>query len=172
MFSRKKRILVVDDEVGIGKLIQRLIESEDLEVELAHSAEQARQLFYKNHFPVVLLDLDLPDACGIQLLQEFKAKRPRSLYIVMTGLSTTRTAVKAIQLGAYDFLEKPFDNISALKKLIKEAFQFYLEKFEHVPYSPAGKNWPGATGLLSENRRRCSVWSRRLTRRRLRISAS
>jgi DNA-binding NtrC family response regulator len=69
LFSRKKRILVVDDEVGIGKLIQRLIESEDLEVELAHSAEQARQLFYKNHFPVVLLDLDLPDACGIQLLQ-------------------------------------------------------------------------------------------------------
>ncbi len=136
LFSRKKRILVVDDEVGIGKLIQRLIESEDLEVELAHSAEQARQLFYKNHFPVVLLDLDLPDACGIQLLQEFKAKRPRSLYIVMTGLSTTRTAVKAIQLGAYDFLEKPFDNISALKKLIKEALQFYLEKFEHVPVRP------------------------------------
>ncbi len=136
MFSRKKRILVVDDEVGIGKLIQRLIEGEDLEVVLAHSGEQARQLFYKDHFQVVLLDLELPDACGIQLFQEFKAKRPRCLYIVMTGLSTTRTAVKAMQLGAYDFLEKPFDNISALKKIIKEALQFYQEKFNHAPVRP------------------------------------
>lgn len=136
MLSQKKRILVVDDEVGIGKLFQRLIEGEDLEVVMAHSAEQARQLFYNDHFPVVLLDLELPDACGIQLLQEFKAKRSRCLYIVMTGRSTTRTAVKAMQLGAYDFLEKPFDNIIALKKIINEALEFYLEKFDHTPVRP------------------------------------
>ena len=75
MLSQKKRILVVDDEVGIGKLFQRLIEGEYLEVVMAHSAEQARQLFYNDHFPVVL-DLELPDACGIQLPRSLKPKGP------------------------------------------------------------------------------------------------
>lgn len=131
-----KRILVIEGEVKIGELIQRLVGSEDLEVILAQSGEQARQILYNDHFPVVLLGLGLPDACGIQLLQEFKAKRPRSLYIVMTELSTTRTAVKAMQYGAYDFIENPLDDVSALKKLIKEALEFYLRNYNYTPVRP------------------------------------
>lgn len=87
----------------------------------ANNGEQALRLLREHKISVALLDLVLPDVNGIDLLKKIKVMQPFCVVIMMTGFSTTREAVSAIQHGAYGFLMKPFDNIDDLEKLIVEA---------------------------------------------------
>lgn len=119
--NNKKKILVVDDEKDICVFFQRLLKNKNVDILLAHNGEQALRLLREQMISVTLLDLALPDTNGVELLKEIKVLQPFCAVIMMTGFSTTREAVRAIQHGAYDFLEKPFDNIDELEKLIGEA---------------------------------------------------
>ncbi|WP_421071948.1 response regulator [Pelotomaculum propionicicum] len=119
--NKKKKILVVDDEKDICVFFQRLLKNKDVDILLAHSGEQALRLLREQTISVVLLDLVLPDTNGMELLKEIKVLQPFCVVIMMTGLSTTREAIRAIRHGAYDFLMKPFDSIDELEKLIGEA---------------------------------------------------
>lgn len=121
MIGLNKKILVVDDEKDICVFFQRLLKNKNVDILVAHSGEQALRLLREQMISVVLLDLALPDANGMDLLKEIKVLQPLCVVIMMTGFSTTREEVRAIQQGAYDFLEKPFDNIDKLEKLIGEA---------------------------------------------------
>ncbi len=119
--TKKQLILVVDDEPQVGMFFKRLLGRKNIQVVMATSGDQARQVLLEQAFQVVLLDLKLPDADGLQLLQEIKNYQPQCEVIIMTGYSNIRATVKAIQLGAYDFLEKPFEDIGELEKLIDDA---------------------------------------------------
>jgi two-component system NtrC family response regulator len=119
--SEKHRVLVIDDEIEVGNFFKSFLEKKNMQVILAHSGEQARLLLHEQCYNLAMLDLKLPDACGLEMLREIKSVQPNCEVIMMTGYSTTRMAVKAIQLGAYDFLEKPFEKIDELEKLIDEA---------------------------------------------------
>lgn len=119
--NKKKKILVVDDEKDICVFFQRLLKNMNVDILPAHNGEQALRLLREHKVSVALLDLVLPDANGIDLLKKIKVLQPFCVVIMMTGFSTTREAVSAIQHGAYGFLMKPFDNIDELEKLIVEA---------------------------------------------------
>ncbi|MDW7709308.1 MAG: sigma-54 dependent transcriptional regulator [Deferrisomatales bacterium] len=102
------RILIVDDESLIRKSLGQLLARKGYDVTLAATAAEARRLFVPGEFPLVLLDLRLPDASGIDLLKEFKAGQPDLLVIMMTAYGSVGTAVEAMRLGAYDYVNKPF----------------------------------------------------------------
>ena len=102
------RILIVDDETLIRKSLGQVLSQKGYEVSAAASGAEARRLFAPGEFDLVLLDLRLPDASGIDLLQEFKAAQPDLLVIMMTAYGSVETAVGAIRLGAYDYVNKPF----------------------------------------------------------------
>ncbi|MGQ9556443.1 MAG: sigma-54-dependent transcriptional regulator [Desulfurispora sp.] len=121
--TEKARILVIDDEVAVGMFFRRLLERKNLRAVLAESGEQARRAWEKEEFAVALVDVRLPDASGLDLLQEIKTRQPGCEVIMMTGYSTTRTAVRAIQLGAFDYLEKPFEDIAQLESIVERALQ-------------------------------------------------
>ncbi|AEG16456.1 two component, sigma54 specific, transcriptional regulator, Fis family [Desulfofundulus kuznetsovii DSM 6115] len=122
--SLQARILVVDDEVEVGTFFRCLLERKGYRVAVAASGQEAREAINDQKFHVAVVDLKLPDFNGLFLLQEIKKVQPGCEVIIMTGYSTTRTAVRAIQLGAYDYIEKPFEDISQIEALIDKALDF------------------------------------------------
>ncbi|RYD01947.1 hypothetical protein N752_27890 [Desulforamulus aquiferis] len=117
-------ILVIDDEQPVGTFFTRLLSNKGYRIGVASSGAQAYELIEQEKFDVAMVDLKLPDADGLSLLQHIKAHQPGCEVIIMTGYSTTRTAVKAIQFGAFDYIEKPFDDIELVEELIEKALSF------------------------------------------------
>lgn len=111
-----KKILVVDDEVGIRELLNEILQDEGYQVQLAENAAQAREAREQARPDVVLLDIWMPDSDGITLLKEWGNNGQLTMpVIMMSGHGSIDTAVEATRIGAFDFLEKPI----ALKKLLK-----------------------------------------------------
>lgn len=117
-------ILIIDDEQPVGTFFSRLLRGKGYRIGIANSGAKAHELIGGESFDVAMVDLKLPDADGLSLLQHIKSVQPQCEVIIMTGYSTTRTAVKAIQYGAFDYIEKPFDDIALVEQLIEKALKF------------------------------------------------
>jgi signal transduction histidine kinase/DNA-binding response OmpR family regulator len=103
------RVLVVDDESTIRHVLKQVLKSHDCEIREAPSAEEAisRVQGWEPH--VVLLDIVLPGKNGLQLLSEIKHLSRDIEVLMMTSNTSAETALEAMRLGAYDYLQKPFD---------------------------------------------------------------
>ena len=134
-------ILVVDDELGIRDLLSEILFDEGHQVELAENAAQAREARTRAQPDLVLLDIWMPDTDGVSLLKEWASSDLLTMpVIMMSGHATIDTAVDAVKLGAYSFLEKPI----TLQKLLK-AVEQGLSKEGRVPVRQAA----AAPGLVS-----------------------
>jgi DNA-binding NtrC family response regulator len=117
--EKVRSVLIVDDEVGARESL-RMILKNDYEVFLAKDAEEAFAQI-KVHSPdVILLDIILPDLDGIKVLERVKKNDPDMIVIMITATKTVKTAVEAMKLGAYDYVNKPFD-IDELRLIITRA---------------------------------------------------
>lgn len=110
-----KKILVVDDEIGIRELLSEILFDEGYQVDVAENAEQARAYRNEHEPDLVLLDIWMPETDGVTLLKEWVEQDLLTMPVVMmSGHGTIETAVEATRIGAVDFLEKPI----ALQKLL------------------------------------------------------
>jgi DNA-binding NtrC family response regulator len=114
-------VLVVDDEKGIRKSFNMLLKGK-YNVLLAGTGQESIEVFTKKPVDLVLLDILLPDSNGIELLQKFKETDPNVEIIMVTAVKEIKTAVKAIKLGAYEYIMKPFD-VNEVLTLIKRALE-------------------------------------------------
>src|SRR5215831_1837670 len=103
-------VLIVDDEAEIRESLETLLELEGYEAETAASGEEGLTKLGEHPFDLVLLDLALPDRNGIDLLPEIRAFDPQISVIMITAYGTVEDAVRAMQSGATNFLQKPWDN--------------------------------------------------------------
>ena len=103
------RILVVDDEPSICKILEQLFEYEGHEVEMAGSGPEALERFDAFSPEVVFLDVKMEGMDGLEVLDEIRNRDPRAQVVMISGHGTIDTAVEATRKGAYDFLEKPLD---------------------------------------------------------------
>jgi DNA-binding NtrC family response regulator len=103
-------ILIIDDEAEIRESLQTLLELEGYEVEAAATGEEGLARLGEHPFDLVLLDLALPDRNGIELLPEIRVLDFQVAIIMITAYGTVEDAVKAMQAGAVNFLQKPWDN--------------------------------------------------------------
>ena len=115
------RILIIDDEMDVCNFFRRLLTKKGYEVTTATNEPGALQALTETSFSVAMVDLKLPDTDGLKLLKAIKARQPACEVIIMTGYSTVKTAVTAMQQGAYEYLEKPFDDIGEIEELIARA---------------------------------------------------
>jgi two-component system, NtrC family, response regulator len=115
------QVLIIDDEADVCTFFRRLLTRAGFGVKTASNKIQALLALEAVQFNVALVDLKLPDTDGLTLLQTIKARQPSCEVIIMTGYSTVKTAVAAMQMGAYEYLEKPFDDIVEIEKLVSKA---------------------------------------------------
>jgi DNA-binding response OmpR family regulator len=102
----KKRILVVDDDVTILRVFRKILEKEGFTVENAKTGKEALEKIKKAKFTVYLVDVNLPDMDGTDLLLKIP-NYPKTIKIIVTGFSTNEVGKKAADYGADDFLVKP-----------------------------------------------------------------
>jgi len=117
----ENRILIIDDEVDVCNFFKRLLLKKGYHVVTATSEKEALNALEDWDFNVAMVDLKLPDTDGLTLLQLIKRGQPNCEVVIMTGFSTIKTAVEAMHLGAYEYIEKPFDNIDEIEALIQNA---------------------------------------------------
>ena len=120
--STKGRIVVIDDEVNAAAALETLLKEDGYEVGRAHDARGGLGLLEKMAPDVVLTDLRMPGMDGIELLAKIKEIRPETMVIVMTAYGTVKTAVRAMKLGAEDYLNKPID-VEELEVILQKALE-------------------------------------------------
>ncbi len=107
--TNKGRLVVIDDEVNAAAALETLLTDDGYEVARANDGRSGLLLVEKMAPDVVLTDLRMPGMDGLELLARIKEIRPESMVILMTAYGTVKTAVKAMKLGAEDYLGKPID---------------------------------------------------------------
>ena len=100
-------VLIVDDEPGIQTALAGILADEGFATVCTGSGSDALSLYHERRPDVVFLDIWLPDRDGLETLQALRQSDPTAAVIMMSGHGTAATAVKAIKMGAYDYLEKP-----------------------------------------------------------------
>jgi DNA-binding NtrC family response regulator len=103
-------ILIIDDEAAIRESLQTLLELEDYEIVAAGTAEEGLARLFERTFDLLLLDFALPDKNGLDVLAEIRDRDPMFPVIMITAYGTVENAVKAMQGGAANFIQKPWDN--------------------------------------------------------------
>ncbi|ABO50031.1 two component, sigma54 specific, transcriptional regulator, Fis family [Desulforamulus reducens MI-1] len=127
--TRQIKVLIVDDEIEVCNFFRFLLLEKGYEVVTAYSGKELTAMLLQDSFELAFVDLRLLDTDGIKVLEQIKAVQPDCRVILMTGYSTVKTAVDAIKLGAYDYIEKPFEEIEELESLIDSA----LDTSRRVP---------------------------------------
>ena len=103
----KKLVLIVDDEPGILTTLSSVLVDEGFDTVCTESGEQALEIYREEKPDVVFLDIWLPDRDGLETLQALREMDPAASVVMMSGHGTASTAVKAIKMGAFDYVEKP-----------------------------------------------------------------
>jgi DNA-binding response OmpR family regulator len=101
-------VLIIEDEKSLVKEIQEFLKKEGYVCEIAHNGKEASEKIYVNPYDFILLDLGLPDYEGLQLLKEAKEAGQEAAIIILTARGSTDDKVKGLDLGADDYLAKPF----------------------------------------------------------------
>jgi DNA-binding NtrC family response regulator len=128
MSSQKKiRLLLVDDEVDFLKAIAERLEIKDFGVTAASNGEQALASAENGLFDVAVVDFQMPGMDGTQVLKLLKQRHKFLAIIMLTGHATIDAAVECTKLGAFQYLEKPYD-FEKLVTVIKAAYEARLKK--------------------------------------------
>lgn len=106
----KFKILIIDDEQNIRDIFSMLLEEQGYEVETAEKGTDGLEKIKTFKPDLLLLDMNLPDISGIEVLAQVKVLHPETEAIIITAFGTIKNAVEATRQGAYDYLEKPIDN--------------------------------------------------------------
>ena len=148
----KNSILVIDDENSIIETLSSILEDEGYDVVTASSGEKGLKMLSKHNPDIILLDIWMPDMDGIETLKQIRAKDKEVSIIMISGHSNIDTAVQAIKLGAYDFLEKPL-SLDKVLILIKRALEKQkLEKENIALKNSISEQWKiiGASSKIIE----------------------
>ncbi len=147
-----KTILIVDDEEFIRLSLEQILSEENYNVILNESGASALRTIKEEEIDLVLLDLNLPDMSGIDILRQIKNIQPEILTIIMTGFASVESAVEAIKLGAYDYIKKPFkaDAIKLITKLAIETQSLKKTVSELMGQKSIGKSIDSIIGNSAE----------------------
>ncbi|MFD2563262.1 sigma-54-dependent transcriptional regulator [Aquimarina rubra] len=114
------RLLIVEDDVAFCTMLKTFLQKKGYEVSTSFSGNEAVLQIQEHTFDIVLTDVRLPDRDGITLLDDIRAKNPKTQVVIMTGYAEINMAVSAIKQGAFDYVSKPF-NPDKILQIIEKA---------------------------------------------------
>lgn len=152
----ERRILIVDDEPAIRETLGGILEDEGYAVRSVGTGEEALSVLGSERPDLVMLDIWMPGIDGIQTLERIKKRDPELQVIMISGHGNVETAVKAIKMGAYDFIEKPLSlsqtllAVNRVMKLIRlEEENIHLKEGIQAKYEMIGHH-PLVVGLREQ----------------------
>lgn len=127
------RVLVVDDDPSTLRTLARLLKLNGYECSTASSADEARAVMSQDHVTLVLSDVDMPGESGIDLLESLVAQHPDTATVMVTGIDDRELAERALRLGAYGYVIKPFETNEILINISNalRRRQLEIENREH-----------------------------------------
>jgi two-component system response regulator PilR (NtrC family) len=128
MTDKTPHILVVDDELSMRELLDLMLTKEGYKVSCAENGRKAISMIKKTDYDLLLCDIRLGDITGLDVLRALRKQNQHTVVIMISAYATTEAAVEAMNVGAYDFVPKPFDN-EELKQTIANALD--LKTIEH-----------------------------------------
>jgi nitrogen regulation protein NR(I) len=129
------KLLLVDDEADVQYSFRRIFDSPEIELATAASGEEALKLIPKFKPDLVIMDIRMGGASGLETLRRIRQIDSKLLVILMTAYGTTQMAIEAMKLGAYDYLLKPFD-VPKLKEIVNGALKTARDMKQVVSYEP------------------------------------
>jgi len=111
----KAKVLVIDDDQIVLDSISQVLTDENYDVDVTLRGREGLERAIKGDYDIVLIDIRMPDIGGIRVLRDIKHKRPALPVVIITGYATAPSVVMARELGAADFIEKPFEPEELLK---------------------------------------------------------
>jgi DNA-binding NtrC family response regulator len=148
--KQNQQILVVDDEQLIRWSLEKNLTKHGFQVQSAESGEQALEIIARETPDLVLLDITMPGIDGLQTLEEIKKNDPSIAVIMITALGVLETAVRAMQLGAFDYIHKPF-NMDELLVVIQKALENRALKQEVEHLRRENKRTFGMGRIIAES---------------------
>ena len=145
-----EKIVVVDDELMIRKALQTQLRNRRYSVAAAEDLKGARKILRSDAFDLVFLDVRLPDGEGTELLEELTARSDGPMVVMMTGFGSVESAVECMQVGAFDYVMKPFsfdqievivDKAASFDKM-KRVNRYYVEEVESKGSEIVGNSEP------------------------------
>jgi DNA-binding NtrC family response regulator len=127
--------LIVDDDQELRKVLTSILENESYIVETAENGKKAIHMCEKTPYDVALIDIELPDIKGTELLRILSEKQPKMVKIIITGHPSVENAAKSVNEKADGYAIKPFvvpELLSMISKLIEEKRNAYLKMFAEV----------------------------------------
>lgn len=131
----RNRVLVVDDDASVLGVVTEVLQDDGYDVTTAASGEAAIELLSGNQFALVMSDIRLPGINGVAVLEHVKKVNPRTNVIMITSHGSLETSVDALKHGAYDYLLKPFEDLSIISSAAKramDAFHLALERSQLI----------------------------------------
>src|SRR5215469_6687395 len=131
--TENHRILIIDDERPILMTLEALLKRRDYEVDIAPTASQGLKLLKTKSPSLILLDLQLPDAEGLEMLDRIKTEQPDMPVIILTAHDSLHNAIESIKRGAYHFVSKPYapeELLSLVEKALEK--QFLVQEAEKL----------------------------------------
>ncbi len=119
----KKKILVIDDDVSLRRVVEFTLEQAGYEVLSARTGSEGLELFQRHRPPLVITDVQMPGISGYEVLEKIKAADSDTLVMLITAFSSVENAVEAIKMGAYDYVTKPFSR-DQLVLAVAKAFEY------------------------------------------------
>ena len=129
--EHKLKLLVVDDEPIVGKRLKSALEKYGYDVEVFETGQSAIQRLADREFDIVVSDVRMEDADGLEVLDAVQKSSSRTKTILITGYATVEVAREALAKGAFDFLAKPFQP-KDLRALIEKAAKELTETSKRV----------------------------------------
>ncbi|MEF9426247.1 MAG: sigma-54 dependent transcriptional regulator [Candidatus Mariimomonas ferrooxydans] len=122
MKALKGKILVVDDEKNMREVMEIFLKGEGYDVTVADGGASGITAFKKDIFNFVITDLKMPKVSGFDLLKVIKETSPNTIVVINTAFGTTESAVEAMKLGAFDYIQKPF-KMDSIRLVLKNALE-------------------------------------------------
>lgn len=117
------RILVIDDDPGVQLLLSRLLRDEGYEVDCVGTGNEAVPLAEEQDYNLFIVDKNLPDVSGVDLIVRVRALQPDSEVIFVTAYASYESAVATLRLGVFDYLEKPFSDMAIVAEKVRRALE-------------------------------------------------
>lgn len=144
------KILLIDDEADVRYAFRRLLNSPKIQIATAESGERGLKLCSQLRPSLVIMDIQMKGMNGLQTLEKIRKMDARIPVIMMTAYGTTKTAIEAMKLGAYDYLLKPFD-VPKMRQLVSDAIHASRDMRQSIRLESLGDPAEDELGIVGKS---------------------